>query len=85
MFETYRMLGEEREAELLREAQRLHAGQAVRDARVLRTARRRLVSVLFVTAQTVEAHVRQIFLKLRLDPNAAHRRVLAVLAHLRGR
>ena len=30
MFETYRMLGEQREAELLREAQRLRAGQAVR-------------------------------------------------------
>lgn len=45
MFETYRMLGEQREAELLREAQRLHAGQAVRDGRVLHTARRRLVSV----------------------------------------
>ena len=28
MFETYRMLGEQRELELLREARRLHAGQA---------------------------------------------------------
>jgi hypothetical protein len=46
MFETYRMLGEQRELELLREAQRLHAGKAVKDGRVQRTQRRRLVSVL---------------------------------------
>jgi hypothetical protein len=30
MFETYRMLGEQREAELLREARRLQAGASVR-------------------------------------------------------
>ncbi len=46
MFETYRMLGEQRELELLREAQRLHAGKAVKDGRVRSTQRRRLVSVL---------------------------------------
>jgi DNA-binding NarL/FixJ family response regulator len=41
---------------------------------------------LFVTERTVEAHVKQIFLKLHLDPDAkSHRRVLAVLAYLRGR
>ncbi len=45
MFETYRMLGEQREVELLREAQRLHAGQAVKDRRLPLTPRRRLVSV----------------------------------------
>jgi hypothetical protein len=45
VFETYRMLGEQREAELLREAQRLHAGQAVKDGRVVGRPRRRLVSV----------------------------------------
>jgi DNA-binding NarL/FixJ family response regulator len=40
---------------------------------------------LFITERTVEAHVKQIFLKLRLaaDP-ASHRRVLAVLAYLRS-
>jgi DNA-binding NarL/FixJ family response regulator len=40
---------------------------------------------LFVTERTVEAHVKQIFLKLRLDMNPeSHRRVLAVLAYLRA-
>jgi DNA-binding NarL/FixJ family response regulator len=40
---------------------------------------------LFVTERTVEAHVKQVFLKLGLavDP-ASHRRVLAVLAFLRS-
>ena len=38
---------------------------------------------LFVTERTVEAHVKQIFLKLRLAANpVSHRRVLAVLAYL---
>jgi DNA-binding NarL/FixJ family response regulator len=40
---------------------------------------------LFVTERTVEAHVKQIVLKLRLDISASsHRRVLAVLAFLRA-
>src|SRR6266536_1440738 len=40
---------------------------------------------LSVTERTVEAHVKQIFLKLRLDTNPeSHRRVLAVLAYLRA-
>jgi DNA-binding NarL/FixJ family response regulator len=40
---------------------------------------------LFVTERTIESHVKQIFLKLRLDANpASHRRVLAVLAYLRA-
>jgi DNA-binding NarL/FixJ family response regulator len=40
---------------------------------------------LFVTERTVEAHVKQIFTKLRIDVNPeSHRRVLAVLAHLRA-
>jgi serine/threonine-protein kinase len=40
---------------------------------------------LYVTERTVEAHVTQIFLKLRLDENpSSHRRVLAVLAFLRA-
>jgi DNA-binding NarL/FixJ family response regulator len=38
---------------------------------------------LFVTPRTVEAHVKQIFLKLRLAASPeSHRRVLAVLAYL---
>ena len=40
---------------------------------------------LFVTERTVEAHVKQIFLKLGLTANPeSHRRVLAVLAYLRA-
>jgi DNA-binding NarL/FixJ family response regulator len=40
---------------------------------------------LFITERTVEAHVKQVFLKLRLDANPeSHRRVLAVLAYLRA-
>jgi DNA-binding NarL/FixJ family response regulator len=40
---------------------------------------------LFVTERTVEAHVKQVFMKLRLatSPNS-HRRVLAVIAYLRA-
>jgi DNA-binding NarL/FixJ family response regulator len=40
---------------------------------------------LVVTERTVEAHVKQIFMKLGLDANpGSHRRVLAVLAYLRA-
>lgn len=40
---------------------------------------------LFVTERTVEAHVKQVLLKLRLDADPdSHRRVLAVLAYLRA-
>jgi DNA-binding NarL/FixJ family response regulator len=47
---------------------------------------RAIAARLFITERTVEAHVKQIFLKLDLDPKAAsHRRVLAVLAYLRAR
>ena len=46
---------------------------------------RAIASRLFITERTVEAHVKQVFLKLALDLNPeSHRRVLAVLAYLRG-
>jgi len=46
---------------------------------------RAIAERLFVTERTVEAHVKQIFMKLRLDMSAqTHRRVLAVLAYLRS-
>jgi DNA-binding NarL/FixJ family response regulator len=46
---------------------------------------RAIADHLFVTERTVEAHVKQIFMKLHLDVNAgSHRRVLAVLAYLRN-
>jgi DNA-binding NarL/FixJ family response regulator len=46
---------------------------------------RAIASRLFVTERTVEAHVKQIFVKVRLDANPeSHRRVLAVLAYLRA-
>ena len=44
-----------------------------------------IASRLFVTQRTVEAHVKQVFLKLGLAINPeSHRRVLAVLAYLRS-
>ena len=46
---------------------------------------RAIAARLFVTERTIEAHVKQIFLKLGLDTDPdSHRRVLAVLAYLRS-
>jgi DNA-binding NarL/FixJ family response regulator len=48
-------------------------------------ANRAIATRLFVTERTVEAHVKQIFMKLGLAVNVeSHRRVLAVLAYLRS-
>jgi DNA-binding NarL/FixJ family response regulator len=46
---------------------------------------RTIAARLYVTERTVEAHVTQIFQKLRLPQSPGqHRRVLAVLASLRA-
>ena len=46
---------------------------------------RAIAARLFITERTVEAHIKQIFLKLRLTESPdQHRRVLAVLAFLRA-
>jgi hypothetical protein len=45
MFETYRMLGEDRELELFREARRLHAGRAGRRRKILSAPKRRPLRV----------------------------------------
>jgi DNA-binding NarL/FixJ family response regulator len=48
-------------------------------------ANRAIAARLFVTERTVEAHVKQIFMKLGLAVDAdSHRRVLAVLVYLRS-
>jgi serine/threonine-protein kinase len=46
---------------------------------------RGIAARLYVTERTVEAHIQQLFAKLRLDTGPeSHRRVLAVLAYLRA-
>jgi DNA-binding NarL/FixJ family response regulator len=46
---------------------------------------RAIAARLFITERTVEQHVKQILLKLRLEVNPeSHRRVLAVLAYLQA-
>jgi hypothetical protein len=58
VFETYRMLGEQREQELHREAQRLHAGTNARAAGRRPSARRlRAIAAFSVTALAKVRHV----------------------------
>jgi hypothetical protein len=69
------MLGEQREVELLREARRLHAGQAVKDGGVLHTPGRRLesvfrssVAVLLIRLRGSAAHAAEKPPRSQLDP-----------------
>jgi hypothetical protein len=58
VFETFRMLGELHEQELLREAQRLHAGTNARAAgRHPRTRHLRAIAAFSVTALAKVRHV----------------------------
>jgi DNA-binding NarL/FixJ family response regulator len=46
---------------------------------------RAIAARLYITERTVEAHTKQVFLKLGLDADpGTHRRVRAVLAYLRA-
>jgi DNA-binding NarL/FixJ family response regulator len=78
-----RLLGRQRRADPLNEL-------TIREREVLALvaeglSNRAIAARLYVTDRTVEAHVKQIFLKLDLNTDAdSHRRVLAVLAYLRG-
>ena len=57
VFETYRMLGEQREQELHREAQRLHAGTNARAAGRRPSRHLRAIAAFSVTALTKARHV----------------------------
>jgi len=57
VFETYRMLGEQREQELDREAQRLHAGTNARAAGRRSARRLRAIAAFSVTALGKARHV----------------------------
>ena len=78
-----RLLGRRRQASPLEEL-------TVREREVLGLlaeglSNRAIAERLVVTERTVEAHVKQIFMKLDLEASPhSHRRVLAVLAYLRG-
>ena len=78
-----RLLGRRRRADPLKEL-------TTRERQVLALlaeglSNRAIAARLFITERTVEAHVKQIFLKLGLQADAdSHRRVLAVLAHIRN-
>jgi DNA-binding NarL/FixJ family response regulator len=73
-------------ANLIDALRRLADGETVVDPTIAEGLSNRAIAArLFVTERTVEAHVKQILLKLGLNTDpGSHRRVLAVLAYLRS-
>jgi DNA-binding NarL/FixJ family response regulator len=76
---------------LVRRRRRDPLGELIeREREVLRSSprglsNRAIAARLFITERTVEQHVKQILLKLRLEVNPeSHRRALAVLAYLQA-
>ena len=60
MVETYRMLGERRELELVRKVRRLHAGQAMKTAAIVLVIVALLTPAAYATGQALDPRVPQL-------------------------